>query len=1069
MLHAAGGARRFVRCFALFQWLLLFGSTGVRGDELAPPDGLRRVQPRRWVLTGARIFVTPERLIDGGSLWIEDGRVRGVGLETRAPAEVPRIDLAGRTIYAGWIDAYGEGDADTGPLRSGTPYWNDTVRPQVTASLATARAGDSDEELRRQGVVARLVAPRGGIVAGQSRLLSTGNPESRDALLSTPAAMHLRLTVPRGRSRRLYPNSPMGAVALARQAFLDADWYRRAEEAWRADRQLPRPAQNSALEALLHHVDSGGLVIGDAYNPRYFLRTDRFAREFSLRLALLGSGEEYQRLDAIRATGRSVILPLEYPDAPDVASFESALDVSLRTLLHWDLAPENAARLDGAGVRVAFTSHGLSSKNQLLERLRRTVERGLSRTGALRALTTTPAELFGVADRLGSLRPGSLASFFVTDGDVFTKETRLLETWVAGERYEFESTPPVDLSGTWKLQIEDRPGGDGVTLEITQDGHSLSGTLRLATEHPVETALNRAKLTDLALQAQFDGGPFQAPGVARLSASAEAVNDGRAGRLRGHITWPKGQRSGFDARPRESSLGDSGDGEKENEKGNENETEKKGEGSDVSPEASTAPQEVIEADAAKSQVNWPLGAWGRTERPVAPTHVLLRNGTVWTCSERGVLEGADVLFGDGRILEVGDSIAPPEGALVIDLDGRHVTPGIIDCHSHAATDGGVNESGQAITAEVRIGDFIDCDDIEIYRQLAGGVTSINILHGSANPIGGQNRVIKLRWGLLPDELVFAEAPAGIKFALGENVKRSNWSQASSRYPQTRMGVEQIIRDAFSAARAYRATERVWNIEHEGLPPRRDLELEALAEILEGRRWIHCHSYRQDEILALIRTLDEFDIRIGTFQHILEGYKVADAMAQHGAMASAFSDWWAYKVEVQDAIPYNGALMHGYGLTVSFNSDDRELARHLNHEAAKAVRYGGVPEPEALKFVTLNPAKQLRIDAWVGSLEADKHADLVIWSGHPLAITSRCEQTWIDGARYFDVEEDARLREAAHTERERLVQKALRSGKTDSPAREKRVREVDRWDRHDRFCRAHADHDEHRDGVEEEDE
>jgi len=308
---------------------------------------------------------------------------------------------------------------------------------------------------------------------------------------------------------------------------------------------------------------------------------------------------------------------------------------------------------------------------------------------------------------------------------------------------------------------------------------------------------------------------------------------------------------------------------------------------------------------------------------------------------------------------------------------------------------------------------------------------------------------------VPEDLKFVEAPAGIKFALGENVKQSNWGdEFTTRYPQTRMGVEQIIRGTFQAALDYQQRWRDWERTRQGLPPRRDLELEAISEVLGGKRWIHCHSYRQDEVLALIRTLDDFQITIGTFQHILEGYKVADALARHGAMASAFSDWWAYKFEVYDAIPYAGALMHNAGVVVSFNSDDRELARHLNHEAAKAVKYGGVPRQEALKFVTLNPARQLRIDQYVGSLELGKHADLVVWSKSPLSTFSVCEQTWIDGRRYFSRSEDLRRRESVRRSRTRLVQKILASGEVMLKPGEAAPPDEQLWPREDVFCHHH---------------
>jgi len=365
--------------------------------------------------------------------------------------------------------------------------------------------------------------------------------------------------------------------------------------------------------------------------------------------------------------------------------------------------------------------------------------------------------------------------------------------------------------------------------------------------------------------------------------------------------------------------------------------------------------------------------------------------------------------------------------MVVEAHGMHLTPGIVDCHTHSDIVGGVNESSNNCTAEVRIADVVNSESIAIYRELAGGVTCANQLHGSANAIGGQNAVIKLRWGASPQDLLFAAAPPGIKFALGENPKQSNWgSEANGRYPQTRMGVEESIRERFLAARDY---QRAWDTWKKGkaakseYPPRRDLQLEAIAEILRGERLVHCHSYRADEILMLMRLAEEFDFRIATFQHVLEGYKVADELAAHGAGASCFSDWWAYKFEVYDAIPYAGAIMHDRGVVVSFNSDSAELARHLNLEAAKAVKYGGVPETEALDFVTLNPAKQLRVDARVGSLEPGKDADFALWTESPLSSTTHCEQTWIEGRRYFDRGTDLTARAVAEAERQRLLEAA----------------------------------------------
>ena len=411
-----------------------------------------------------------------------------------------------------------------------------------------------------------------------------------------------------------------------------------------------------------------------------------------------------------------------------------------------------------------------------------------------------------------------------------------------------------------------------------------------------------------------------------------------------------------------------------------------------------------------------------------PPAVLVRGATIWTCGPQGHLERADLFVQDGRIKSIGPDLfpgAPPENTLVIDGTGLHITPGIIDCHSHSMILGGVNEGSLPSSAMVRIGDVVNSESPNIYEQLAGGVTVVNLLHGSANPIGGQNCVIKLRDGQTPEELKFKDAPPGIKFALGENVKQSNFTGGDARparFPQTRMGVRAFYVNRFTEARQYLKAWAEYR-KNGGVPPARDLELEALGEILEGTRLVHCHSYRQDEILMLISVAEEFGFHVATFQHVLEGYKVADEIARHGAGASTFSDWWAYKFEAFDAIPYNGALMRERGVNVSFNSDSDDLARRLYLDAAKAVKYGGVPPEEALKFVTANPARQLHIDRWVGTLEPGKDADFAIWSHPPLDARTVCQQTWIDGRQYFDVKRAPARSAALAAERSELISKA----------------------------------------------
>jgi imidazolonepropionase-like amidohydrolase len=408
--------------------------------------------------------------------------------------------------------------------------------------------------------------------------------------------------------------------------------------------------------------------------------------------------------------------------------------------------------------------------------------------------------------------------------------------------------------------------------------------------------------------------------------------------------------------------------------------------------------------------------------------ILIQNATIFTVSH-GTIEHGAILIRDGKIAEVGTSIKTPKDAQVIDAGGQFVMPGIIDCHSHIAIDGDVNEGSIAVSSIANIADVLNTDDIDIYRDLAGGVTVANVLHGSANPIGGQTVVIKLRWGQLASKLPFEGALPGIKFALGENPKHSNFGGrgASARYPATRMGVEETIRGAFAEARDYKATWDVYNKRAGGgernlIPPRRDLRLDPLVEVLEGKRYVHSHCYREDEILMLLRVAKEFGFKVRTFQHVLEGYKVADELAAAGVGASTFSDWWAYKVEAFDATPYNAALMTRRGVVVSINSDDAEEATHLNQEAAKSMKFGGLSHDEALKLVTLNPAMQLGIDKRVGSIDTGKDADLVIYNHDPLSAYAVVQKTLVDGRVYFDRERDVAGRASVEKEKKALLEK-----------------------------------------------
>lgn len=1046
----------------------------------SPVVGLRENPMETYLLTDASVVIQPGQMLSGASVLIRGTSIIDVGESIEPPADAKVIDCSGKTIYAGLIDGYSEIEVDE-PADDGVGHWNGNVMPRRDTAAAIGSLSGFDT-LRSQGVTMQLIAPRGGIFKGTSCLVMFDS-EDKPSLVKSNVAQHMQLTVPRDTRRDSYPNSPMGAVALVRQTLLDAQWYRDAWKAYQSKPTLGRPERDDDLDRIATDRDSK-LFIVDAQNERMAIRAETIAREFSLNIAIRGSGREYREAAAIADSDRVLLIPVDFPDAPDVSSEVDAETVELRELMHWYFAPENAARLVKAGAKVCLTSDGLSGGKSFLENVRTAVQHGLSPDDALASLTTIPASWMGIEDIGGRVQAGALANLVITDGELFDEETEILETWVAGKRFEQSAAAKQTtdaIEGEWTTTMEVEGEAIPLTLALTSSKGQLSGKLLGETiddqddddddesesdedddddeEEPKSTSAKLEKLAravdrltawvDLSdVDERLPAGPSKLT-LVTLDSDSELT-------VFATLTFPNGQLQRIAWERAESPEEDEPEAEPEDEEDDEPEDEPEDEENDEDEDDDD--QDEVSDDIALSTpltITSPLGAYGVTEPIKAVDAILFRGATVWTCSEQGVLAEADVLVVDGKIDSIAESIEAPEGCTIIDATGKHLSPGLIDCHSHMATDGGVNESGQAITAEVRIGDFIDNSDVNIYRQLAGGLTMANVLHGSANPIGGQNQVVKLRWGDSMQAMKVPAAPFGIKFALGENVKRSNRSSFPTRYPGSRMGVEQIIRDRFIAAREYDekfARFQAGNLDD--LPPRRDLELEALAEILRKERWIHCHSYRQDEIIALLDLLDEFNVTIGTLQHILEGYKVADRLLEHGAMASAFSDWWAYKFEVYDAIPDNGAIMHEVGIVVSFNSDDRELARHLNTEAAKAVKYGGVPAAEALKFVTLNPAKQLRIDDRVGSIEPGKDADLVVWSGPPLSTLSRCEQTWVDGRPMFSLESDQKLRQRDAQWRSFLVSQVLAGRSETKSGGPKEISEEERWLRYDEFCHGH---------------
>ncbi len=952
--------------------ILFLSILSILTAQVGPAKALHRNPPRAWALTNATVHASPGKTIEDGTVVMRDGIITTVGAKVKIPKQATIIDMDGKHIYAGFIESW----LDVKTVKKDTSLqanWNSNMRAYLKGADLFHPKEKSLKELHGLGFTTAHVTPKGGIFQGSSGLVQLGQIPK---VLSNNVAQVVEYAAG-GWGAKEYPTSLLGAIAFIRQGFLDADWYSKSQAilAKYPDGNEPIQADRS-LEELSNAKRNRQPFVFRTGNELYIDRSSNIAEEFELNLWIMGNGYEYRRIEEMPAS--FMIVPLNFPAKPEVADPQNALQYSTEQLKHWDMAPDNAAKLADAGFQFALTSAELKDKKDFRKNLSRAVNRGLDESAALAALTTNPAKEFGQAKRLGKVAPGFIANLVVTDGNYFDKKSKVQSVWIDGNEYEVAPDPLVDAVGDWTL-IE---GSNSWTLSVKADGGSLNvdeKKLKLANYKLDQDRISFSVNADTILQ----------KGVTRFKGTITG------GKATGYVFYPDGSSSGWTA------VLDSVKAEK----GKKSKKE----------------------SASNLSLVFPEGAYGLDSDVPNPRTILINDATIWTSGPKGVLKEWDILFQDGKVKKIARNISLPRGnALVINGKGKHVTPGLIDAHSHMAGES-INEGFQNVTAEVRMRDVIDPNDVAMYRALAGGLTTINLLHGSANPIGGQNVVMKLRWGSFSNDLILKHAPQGIKFALGENVKRK---RSYGRYPETRMGVEQVIRDAFTAARDYQKTWDTYKkdvkLQRSSMPPRRDLELDAMVEIMEGKRLVHSHSYRQDEILMLTRIAEDFGFRMATFQHVLEGYKVAERLAEHGAGASTFSDWWAYKYEVVDAIPYNGTLMTNAGVTVSFNSDSDELARRMNLEAAKAVKYGGLDEAEALKFVTINPAKQLKIEKHVGSLELGKDADFVVWSGHPLSTYSICEQTWLDGKQYFSLEQDQYYRERDSKVRNDLIQKILQA-------------------------------------------
>lgn len=963
--------------------ILLILLTGVCSFAFAqgtvPVSAPSDERPNSYAIKAAKVYVTPERMLENATIIVKDGRVVNVGVGIKIPAGAVQVDAGDKTIVPGFIDLmsdYGQPEVES-PKRdwSKTQYetntdgpfsWNQALKSEYDAAAHFTTNKKRAEELRKLGFTTVLSHRPDGISRGSAAVVSLGEKSPREAIIKSKAA-HM-LSFSKGSSTQSYPGSLMGMIALLRQTYLDTDWYNSYGKKEVTNLSIESWSDLQALPQIF--------AVGDKQEA---LRALKLGEEFGKRYILKGNGDTYQRLDGFRQN-EDFIVPLTFPDAYDVSDPYDAQMADFADLMHWELADANAVYLKKAGHQVAFTLDGLGKDEKtFFERLDRVRGAGMSDAQLLAALTTTPAQYIGMQQDLGSLENNKIANLIVLDEWPVNKETKVYQTWVAGQPFMLAAIDEEIAEGDYRVTIGDM----AYLMQVDDKGKAK---VRVSGD---------SAFVDAKLERSVDR--------ITLSFPADTAKGSALIRLGGLVKARKWAGQGYDAAGNWLPWSAKYD-----------ETMLVGDKPKKKEESADAKTQIAELP----KLPKPFAPYGMIELPKSESFVV-RNATVWTNEAAGIVEQADVYVVNGKISSFGESLKVPNGVKEIDGTGKHLTTGIIDEHSHIAISRGVNEGSQESTAEVRIGDVVNSEDVNIYRHLSGGVTAVQQLHGSANPIGGQSALIKLRWGHVPEQLKIEGADGFIKFALGENVKQSNWGISANRYPQTRMGVEQVYEDYFTRAEAYDTARKAGD-----KSVRRDLDLETLAEIVNKERFITCHSYRQSEINMLMKVADRHGFNVNTFTHILEGYKVADKMKEHGVGASTFSDWWAYKFEVWDAIPENGPMMFEQGVTVAYNSDDAELGRRLNQEAGKAVQYGGLSEEDAWKFVTLNPAKLLHLDKKMGSIKAGKDADLVLWNAHPMSVYARAEMTWVDGALYFDRADMKKRQLAMRAERNRLAQAML---------------------------------------------
>ncbi len=930
-------------------------------QENFPVNGVKQTNQATHAFVNADIYINYNEKIKGATLIIKNDQIIDVGTNIRIPNEAIIHDLTNFKICPSFIDIFTEYGQNKDIKNENTiGSWNPALNIEYNAVNYFHIEKREAKNFINSGFGLVNSLKRDGIIRGTSTLVSlTYEKPNKSIFLNTSA---LCMSFKKGTSKNSYPNSLMGSIALLRQAYYDLDWYENGANDY-----------NNSLEAFSQSKDLPKIF--EVTDFQSIFRAHKIGKEFNDNYIIKTSGDEYQRINELKKINRKLIIPLNFPKIDFLNDPYGNLELSLKELKHWEIAPFNPKILSENNVQIALTTYGQTPLD-FFKDLQTAISCGFSKKSALKSLTYNPAKFLKIYDQVGSISKGKKANFLIFSGELFAKDFLIYENWIKGKRHEIANKNSIKLLGSHTLFLDEKEEGI-IKFSIKNKkivGKFLGDSLENRLVKYVELVGDRISFSQ---KNNFYSGVFDLDFFGEMQDSLNVWRDWKLVKNNDKI---------------------------ESKKNIEKQSKTYGE------------------------ILFPNMAYGLKKDPKQES-ILFQNATVWTNESRGIIENCDVAIEKGKIIAVGKKIRKsvfknPKDIKVVDATGKHITSGIIDEHSHIAISRGVNEGSQAVTSEVRIGDVINANDINIYRQLAGGVTVAQLLHGSANPIGGQSAIIKLRWGQSAESLKFLKAKPFIKFALGENVKQSNWgSRYRTRFPQTRMGVEQIMYDAFSRAKEYAYNSKNYK-KNKASKPRKNLELDALVEILNKKRFITCHSYIQSEINMLIDLAEEFGFTINTFTHVLEGYKIADKLKNHGSSASTFSDWWAYKYEVNDAIPHNASILNKIGVNTAINSDDAEMGRRLNQEAAKMIKYGNTSQEDAWKMVTLNPAKMLKIDNYVGSLRKNKDADIVIWSKNPLSIYSLVEATYVDGRCLFSIQKDKEHRNFISKEKNRILNKLM---------------------------------------------